>query len=374
MNSSNITLPEPYCAYFNDVRDYYLPLHGYTSLVVCLFGSVANLLNIMVLTRREMSSPTNAILTGLAVADLLVMLEYIPFAWYTIYKMTGPSHKELYTYSLGVFIYLHSNFSQVCHTISIWLTVTLAIWRYIAVAYPQRNHEWCGPQRTVVTIAAGYIVAPLINIPLFLAFSVQAVEKSVTEAGYFTNNGSIAVNTTIYLVNVSDLGKKNDNLLIDINFWVYSVVIKIIPCVALTLLSSGLIWALMQAKQRRKQLMQGSKKSPRNIENDRTTDRTTKMLLAVLLLFLITELPQGILGLLSFFFGRPFLEQCYNKVGDIMDILALLNSAINFILYCTMSRQFRKTFSLLFRPRWLPVAQVENGINLNLTTTMVTQV
>lgn len=36
-----------------------------------------------------------------------------------------------------------------------------------------------------------------------------------------------------------------------------------------------------------------------------------------------------------------------------MDILALINSSINFILYCSMSRQFRSTFTLLFRPRWL---------------------
>lgn len=39
--------------------------------------------------------------------------------------------------------------------------------------------------------------------------------------------------------------------------------------------------------------------------------------------------------------------------GDLMDILALINSSINFILYCSMSRQFRSTFTLLFRPRWL---------------------
>lgn len=39
--------------------------------------------------------------------------------------------------------------------------------------------------------------------------------------------------------------------------------------------------------------------------------------------------------------------------GDLMDILALLNSSINFILYCSMSRQFRQTFILLFCPRRL---------------------
>lgn len=50
-----------------------------------------------------------------------------------------------------------------------------------------------------------------------------------------------------------------------------------------------------------------------------------------------------------------------------MDILALLNSAINFILYCSMSRQFRTTFTLLFRPKcldkWLPVSQTDDELN-----------
>lgn len=67
-----------------------------------------------------------------------------------------------------------------------------------------------------------------------------------------------------------------------------------------------------------------------------------------------------------------------------MDILALVNSAINFILYCTMSRQFRSTFSLLFRPKfldkWLPIPQgdlddrTNYGKGDNGHTTQVTQV
>lgn len=68
-----------------------------------------------------------------------------------------------------------------------------------------------------------------------------------------------------------------------------------------------------------------------------------------------------------------------------MDAMALCNSAINFILYCSMSRQFRTTFSVLFRPkildRWLPVPQGEDGFDRthggrpdNGHTTQVTQV
>lgn len=102
----------------------------YFSLAVCLFGSIANILNIVVLTRRDMvTAPINKILTGLAVADMLVMLEYVPFAVYMIYE----AEKRNFTHKGAVFLLCHVHFSQVMHTISIFLTLTLAVWRYIAI-------------------------------------------------------------------------------------------------------------------------------------------------------------------------------------------------------------------------------------------------
>lgn len=372
MNST--TVATPYCGKGLDkFYSAYRHVHGYASLLVCLFGSVANILNIAVLTRREMSSPTNAILTGLAVADLLVMLEYIPFACH-MYLPQRP-RRERYSFGWALFVLLHSHFSQACHTISIWLTVTLAVWRYIAVAYPQRNREWCGMQRTIIAIASGYILCPILCIPLYLAFNIEPKVSLLDDDGNTaTPNSTVTYNVTLYFVNLSEIGRAKDNLLIDINFWMYSVVIKIIPCIALTVLSLRLICALMDTKRRREKLTSGSRKSTRVMEKERQTDRTTRMLLAVLLLFLITEFPQGILGLLSVLLGQEFFRQCYVKFGDVMDILALINSAINFILYCAMSRQFRQTFSVLFRPRWMPVPQVDANGHNNHTTTQVTQV
>lgn len=48
---------------------------------------------------------------------------------------------------------------------------------------------------------------------------------------------------------------------------------------------------------------------------DNQADRTTNMLLAVLILFLITEFPQAILGLISAILGEAFLEECYAPLG-----------------------------------------------------------
>jgi hypothetical protein len=236
---------------------------------------------------------------------------------------------------------------------------------------------------TIAAIISAYIVCPVLCIPLFLAFSIHPKNATVDKYGRIlkaSEDMGDARNTTLYVVNFSELGKANGNFLSTTNFWVYSVVIKLMPCVALTELSRRLICALLQTKRRRQQL---TASGSRILEKQRQTDRTTRMLLAVLLLFLLTEFPQGILGLLSVWFGDTFFKSCYQKLGEVMDILALINSAINFILYCAMSRQFRSTFSLLFRPsmldRWLLVPQHnENGDNNGCTTannlTLVTQV
>lgn len=65
---------------------------------ICIFGTIANILNIMVLTRKEMAkAPINNILKWLAVADMFVMLEYIPYTTYQyIYMKPGKqqSHRN----------------------------------------------------------------------------------------------------------------------------------------------------------------------------------------------------------------------------------------------------------------------------------------
>ena len=102
-----------------------------------------------------------------------------------------------------------------------------------------------------------------------------------------------------------------DGRLYQINFWVHAVVIKLLPCVILTVISAWLIRVLYRANSRKKALKGYSackdtvvngngnvftRKSTKRSKAERRTDRTTRMLVAVLLLFLLTEFPQGILG------------------------------------------------------------------------------
>jgi hypothetical protein len=64
----------------------YRPIFGYLSAALCLFGIPTNIVNIVVLTRPNLiKSPTNLILTGLAISDLLTMLSCLPYSlWFYI--------------------------------------------------------------------------------------------------------------------------------------------------------------------------------------------------------------------------------------------------------------------------------------------------
>lgn len=147
----------------------------------------------------------------------------------------------------------------------------------------------------------------------------------------------------------------------------FSVLLKLIPCVLLTILSLALIRVLVEANKRKQRLLSGNIPMRKNsntlmatsastkMTNDKARnfsqqsgDRTTKMLIAILIMFLVCEFPSGILALLSGIFGKIFFNNVYSKFGDLMDMLALINSAVNFVLYCLMSQQFRKTFTKLF--------------------------
>ncbi|XP_075163183.1 G-protein coupled receptor dmsr-1-like [Haematobia irritans] len=362
-----------------------------------------------------MRTPTNVILTGLAVADLAVMLEYIPYAIHDYILAERWSREQQLNYSWACYIKFHAIYAQVLHTISIWLTVMLAVWRYIAVTYPQVSREWCGMRNTVLSIILAYIICGVVVTPwLYLVSSIAQFEEVVTTGNQvlysrplseyilkyqakhdyanfsklskFNESASVdsstsssmeenttsltssgqSLNITVYRLYHSDLALQNSTLRLG-TLLVYSVLIKLIPCIALTVLSLRLITALLDVKRRRQMLgcppmgdvnpqslsMSTSLMIRKKIDKAKQTDRTTQMLLAVLLLFLITELPQGIMGLLNTILGEAFFMQCYLKLSDLMDILALLNSSINFILYCSMSRQFRQTFILLFCPRRL---------------------
>ncbi|VDK77490.1 unnamed protein product [Anisakis simplex] len=111
------------------------------------------------------------------------------------------------------------------------------------------------------------------------------------------------------------------------------LVLKLIPCLMLTIFMTLLVRMLMEARERRTRLCGGSATGKSQAE------RTTSMLTAIVAVFLITEAPQG---LLVFATGvKPGVRYAMQYLGDFIDLLSLINSSFNFILCALMSHVFR---------------------------------
>lgn len=170
---------------------WYQKIHGYLSLVVCTFGIVSNVMNIVVLTRRSMISPTNYLLTALAIADLLIMVFYVPNAAY-FYCLALPDMRFGHAYHWIVYLLFDTNFNITAHTSAMWLTVSLAVFRYVAVCHPTtRGSRWCSLHRARLTVAAVVVATVVFCVPNYTMLRIVPIETEEFPAarrnGYWFN-------------------------------------------------------------------------------------------------------------------------------------------------------------------------------------------
>lgn len=324
-----------YCN-FNNFGRSYAKIHGHFSLFVCCFGFLANVCNICVLTRPEMRTPTNLILTGLAVADLLVILDYIPLSYYVIdSKIRYVRH---YSYEWAIVVKFHAIFSQIFHFSACCLTVMLATWRYLTIRHLNTARIWCECKRTAYIVLAIFLFSTLVCSPLFISYTISSQNETCNEEGKIlwaedlVNYTGYARNETTYITIYKSEGHNK------LCFWIYSVLIKLLPCILLTFLTVRIVIVLYETKYRRKVLVnpdmhlhtiKSGNALKKKSRRDKQADRTSTMLIAVLFLFLLTEFPLAILGFLSAINGREFMEQCYVALGK---------QSNNISLYCILSR------------------------------------
>ena len=154
---------------------HYALYHGYISVCVCVFGMLANTANIVVLNRKNMITSTNVILMWLAVADLFTMLDYFPFViHFFILRDLDLAFMQTRYYSWICFLLFHANFSIVCHTVAIWLTIALATFRFLYIWFPGRGALFCSLRNARIAVLSLVLLTVLICVPNFIVNDYQA--------------------------------------------------------------------------------------------------------------------------------------------------------------------------------------------------------
>ncbi|KAL3285018.1 hypothetical protein HHI36_019146 [Cryptolaemus montrouzieri] len=343
-NFTNTTTPEPIPEHMNITNEmpiaYAVPLYGYIMPFLLVVTIVANTLIVVVLSKRHMRTPTNVVLMAMALCDLFTLL--VPAPWLIYMYTFGNHYKPLWPKSLCyAWNMMHEHIPNMFHTASIWLTLALAVQRYIYVCHAPLARKFC-------TMDNVYKCLIYILILAALPQGFRMLDTRIVQVDIIWHNKTTHVCRRVLASWVTDYISENVYFT---TYYMFRVVfVHLIPCVALIVLNLLLFQALKQAQQRRDMLL--SKKNQKNeCKKLRDSNCTTLMLIVVVTVFLIVEIPLVVVTLLHIISSViiEFLDYYMaNSLILFTNFLIILSYPINFAIYCGMSRQFRETFKELF--------------------------
>ncbi|GJQ79651.1 SPR [Trypoxylus dichotomus] len=338
--------PPPSSMYYINVTNempinYAIPMYGHTMPFLLIITIIANTLIVVVLSKRHMRTPTNIVLIAMALCDMFTLL--FPAPWLIYMYTLGNHYKPLWPISLCyIWFVMHEVIPNMFHTASIWLTLALAIQRYIYVCHAPMARKFC-------TMSNVYKCLGYIMLTAALHQSTRLVESDYEGVEIEWNNH------TVHVCNKTTAGWIKHYITEDVYYSFYYlfriVFVHVIPCVALVVLNVLLFRALKRAQQRRDMLLLKKNKKT-ECKKLRDSNCTTLMLIVVVTVFLIVEIPLAVVTLLHVLSSSVLSEFLDYHIAHILILFSnffiILSYPINFAIYCGMSRQFRETFKELF--------------------------
>lgn len=304
---------------YDEYETFYLRARFITGLVfypiVCIFGMTGNVMSIIVMSQRQMKSSTNTYLFALAISDLIKLFcDFLYFMVILLFQIDTSTGNKAY----GIlYPYAHYVFNaSLC--ISAWLIVSVAVERYVYVCHPTKVKSYCNISKARTISTSVFVIMAVLAVPYAMRY--RTVEK--------LNNGTGRME---YDVIVTDLWQ--NKLFTEAFTWFQNLMRSIIPLVILIILNTCIVYGLRRCRVFRT-------KSPKK-------HRITSMLVTVIVVFLVCITPDTIM---STFFGLGYSEENYLARGirEITDLLLLINSAVNFVIYCIFNTIFWCHFRRLF--------------------------
>uniref|UniRef100_A0A915LFR6 G-protein coupled receptors family 1 profile domain-containing protein n=1 Tax=Meloidogyne javanica TaxID=6303 RepID=A0A915LFR6_MELJA len=337
-------------------------------------------------------------------------------------------HPLYFTFTWIVFTYSYALFSVLFHSASLWITVNMAVLRYLVLkssSNSSRNWPRLNTYKAAsFSIVAAILIAAVGSAPNMLRYQIFYKGELPAPDVCKANGSKFASfykepdsNVSAYILAQPSFWNCTWERF---SFWIAGLLLKLVPCLLLTIFMTLLVRMLVEARERRNRLHSGKQSTlsslPTQTNNGRdksvgtekgasasgnsskvqaerfpntitknfgnisrqiknlqvfvkkcllsrlpvfldeqnghasieffstmVEDETGEIIVAV---FLITELPQGILVI---WMGiKPQVRFAMAQLSNILDFLSLLNSSVNFLLYATMSNLFRHEFLQTF--------------------------
>ena len=344
-------------------------MYLYTVIIplICLIGIIGNSINLLVLTSMVRNKPMDRMersatvgLLALAVSDLFFCSAVIPLAFVDDVVIS-----DRLTLALVYRVY-HPAIISTFITSSTWLTVIMAVSRYLAICHPLKARIIIGMRFALGSIAVAFLFSILLNVPRFLQSAIACVEN---DAGirYFHVPGLLqrhgALDQTYYAL--------------------YVVVGIVLPLVILAYSNFFLIRAIRNSRRMRRQFQRhantGAGADQRRREHHQSQSDTTNVitltLTVIVIMYAVLVSPAEISNIFTHMIDA-YLEQqrtaskedsavqsgdedkqhadSYNVAIAVANTLQTMNFACNFVLYCAVNVHFRHIVRQMVtcRPWW----------------------
>ena len=304
-----------------DSCDFYIFV-VYTLIVgmIVIVGIVGNCFTAFVFWKGNFGTSTSFLFMCLSLIDSALLLTVLPlYSLEPFADFTGRLEKEIGAIRPYVLVYIMP-LALLTQTATLWVTVLIAVNRYIIVCLPFRAAQWCTASKVRIQLGIVLVFAILYNIPRFATSRLVHVvsNNGTTHTAYagYTELGSNELYHVIY-----------GNVL-------YMIFMLVLPISILIVLTIRLITAMNA--HRRIQI------DMRTLHNHDDTN-VTFVLVIVVIVVIVCQLPALVNQVLwnvlpseartcgEFqFYLRPFAN-----------MLVILNSAVNFIIYTLFNKSFR---------------------------------
>lgn len=295
----------------------------YVGLAVCGIGLVGNLISVLVwkrLNRKRSDSGKSAgiFLIAMAFVDSGLLIFFILFE--SIPELV-PSimHKFHYVQFYCYFLFPMYFFFIVA---SIWMVISITYNRFVAVVFPHKAASLNTLKKSYIIVACTLVFSFIINLPHF--FNFRPIQE---------NDGSWTADSTKY-------GKSKAAT--EYDFVAHCMLLVLIPWVIVLVLNSVIIYKLCKNKDFRASTGKGKMSKER---------QTTMILLAVTFAFMLFLIWQCITQCFYMLHFKENNAQVWFHVDGAYAparLGVIINSSINFILYCLTGSMFRKEMYRMF--------------------------
>lgn len=303
------------------------PIYGILCPIVTLLTLISNILVVCVFMKRRMRSVTTVFLVGLAVSDTLGA-----FLWSCVhmyfYGIRQKPYTEPISYPLCVFFDYGLYVAVILHTTSVWLTMTLGIQRCIIVVFPFKGPRIWTMKNSVIMTTVSYVLP--ISTFMFLFFMKDYSTMELPDG------------ELVCMMKFANWFEEHKQTYMSMYHIYRSVFVQLLPC-----LSMMVSTAVLAHKLRNEKIFQrGMSKIGKGQKKDyQHRHRTTLMVVIIMVIFLIVEVPNGIV----------FAIKIYDIDNTIMPVeidypfailhnfILLLSYHCNFWIYVGLSARFRRT-------------------------------